>query len=62
MVYVGSMPAIKMGSIGYLSPYSFVLNYFDQVIESQHYWMALVYSFLLFTFSYVLYLNKGEKG
>ncbi|MFK7776306.1 MAG: ABC transporter permease [Saprospiraceae bacterium] len=61
-VYVGSMPGIKMGSIGYLSPYSFVLNYFDQVVETQHYWMALIYFILLTIFSYVLYLNKGEKG
>lgn len=61
-VYVGSMPGIKMGSIGYLSPYSFVLNYFDQVITTQHYWMALIYFVLLTILSYVLYLKKGEKG
>lgn len=61
-VYVGTMPGIKMGSIGYLSPYSFVLNYFDQIVETHHYWMALVYFVLLFILSYVLYLNKGEKG
>lgn len=61
-VYVGSMPGIKMGSIGYLSPYSFVLNYFDQIVETHHYWMALIYFVLLLIFSYVLYLNKEEKG
>lgn len=61
-VYVGTMPGIKMGSIGYLSPYSFVLNYFDEIIEVQHYWMAFIYFVLLLIFSYVLYLNKGEKG
>ena len=61
-VYVGSMPAIKLGSIGYLSPYSYVLNYFDQVITTQHYWMALCYFVFLFILSYVLYLNKEEKG
>jgi len=61
-VYVGSMPGIKMGSIGYLSPYSFVLNYFDENVTVQHYWMAIIYFILLSIFSYVLYLNKGEKG
>ena len=61
-VYVGSMPGIKLGSIGYLSPYSYVLNYFDQIITEQHYWMALGYFGFLFILSYVLYVNKGEKG
>ncbi len=61
-VYVGSMPGIKLGSIGYLSPYSYVLNYFDQVITAQHYWMALGYFICLFVLSYFLYVNKGEKG
>ncbi len=61
-VYVGSMPGIRMGDIAYLSPYSFVLNYFDEVIMTKHYWMALVYFVLLFISSYILYLNKEEKG
>lgn len=61
-LYVGSMPGIKMGAIGYLSPYGFVLNYFDQVTQAQHYWMALVYFVFLFLLSYVLYLRKEEKG
>ena len=61
-VYVGSMPGIRMGSIGYLSPYGFVLKYFDQVIETQHYWMALIYFVFLFGLSYFLYLNKEVKG
>ena len=61
-VYVGTMPGIKMGDIGYFSPYSFVLNYFDQVITSKHYWMASAYFWILFILSYFLYINKGEKG
>ena len=61
-VYVGSMPAIRLGDIGYFSPYSYVLNYFDQQITEQHYWMALSYFIFLFILSYVLYLNKEEKG
>ena len=61
-VYVGSMPGIKIGSIANLSPYSFVLQYFDQNISEQQYWMALIYFVLLIALSYVLYLYKGEKG
>ena len=61
-VYVGSMPGIKLGIMGNLSPYSFVLNYFDLVIEPYHYWLAIIYFVLLFILSYVLYLNKREKG
>lgn len=62
MVYVGSMPGIKLGNIGNLSPYSFVLNYFDLVIEPYHYWLATLYFILLFALSYFLYLGKEEKG
>lgn len=61
-VYVGTMPGIKLGNIGYFSPYSFVLNYFDQVITPKHFWMALAYFFILFLLSYFLYIHKGEKG
>lgn len=61
-VYVGSMPGIKLGSIGYLSPYSYVLNYFDQVITTRHIHMALVYFAILSLLNYFLYINKGEKG
>jgi len=61
-VYVGSMPGIKLGIIGNISPYSFVLNYFDLLIEPYHYWLALTSFGLTFILSFVLYLNKGEKG
>lgn len=62
MVYVGSMPGIKLGIIGNLSPYSFVLNYFDLLIAPYHYWLSILYFIVLFILSYVLYLNKEEKG
>ena len=61
-VYVGTMPGIKLGAISNLSPYSFVLKYFDQVITPTHCWMALASFGILFLASYLLYINKKEKG
>jgi lantibiotic transport system permease protein len=61
-VYVGSMPGIRLGAIGNISPYSFVLKYFDQVITTTHCWLALAQFVVLFVASYILYKTKGDKG
>lgn len=61
-VYVGTMPGVKLGNFGNLSPYSFVLNYFDQIITPKHYWMASGYFVVLLILNYFIYNNKSEKG
>lgn len=61
-IYVGSMPAIKLGLIGFLSPYSYVLNNFDMKIQNHHYLWAFVYFLGLFLLTYFLYIYKRRKG
>lgn len=61
-IYVGSMPAINLGSISMLSPYSFVLNYFDLKTNSTDVYIALLYFLVLFVGAYISYLRKSEKG
>ncbi|MFT4662216.1 MAG: hypothetical protein ACJA1H_002299 [Glaciecola sp.] len=62
IVYVGSMPGIKLGAISNLSPYSFVLQYFDQVTTISHLWMSLIYFGVLILLSFILYYYKVAKG
>ncbi len=61
-VYVGSMPGIRLGAIGNLSPFSFVLRYFDQDTTNTQLWISLIYFGILILLSFILYYNKAEKG
>lgn len=62
-IYIGTMMALRI-EFSYLSPYSFVLVYFDDLLgrEPVNYLLPLVYFLLISLASYVLYLTKKLKG
>jgi len=62
-IYIGTMMALNLET-SYLSPYSFLLKYFDDLTghEKLVYRLPLVYFVLLSALSYFLYLTKKAKG
>ncbi|MBL4703329.1 MAG: ABC transporter permease [Flavobacteriales bacterium] len=63
-IYIGTIMALKM-DMSYLSPYSYVLLYFDNKMSStnmNYYAMAISYFSGLSIINYVLYLKKKNKG
>lgn len=61
VLYVTTMPLSKI-ALSFLSPYSYALHYFDQKFNEFHYQRAITYFVLLFVMSFIMYLNKKEKG
>jgi hypothetical protein len=61
VLYVGTMPLSRI-EISFLSPYSYVLHYFDQKIQAHHYSFAIIYFLVLLGISLALYLKKNDKG
>lgn len=62
-IYIGTMMALRF-ELSYLSPYSFVLVYFDDLLghEPVNYQLPLVYFALISFVSYYLYVTKKLKG
>lgn len=62
-IYIGTMMALRI-ELSYLSPYSFVLVYFDDLLgrEPVNYLLPLVYFSLISFASYFLYVTKKLKG
>lgn len=62
-IYIGTMMALRI-EFSYLSPYSFVLVYFDDLSghEPINYLLPIVYFSLISFASYVLYVTKKLKG